>query len=86
MDDHDPLGTDTFRDEEDIPPEVQDLVEALDSSDDDVDLGGFRHFMPIPERLSEESRDSEISDSALDRLLTGWYWPTGTAAPAPRLG
>ena len=94
MDDHDPLGTSS--DEEDIPPGVQDLAEALNSSDEDADLGassdedvdlrGFRHFMPVPERLSEDSRDGEISDSALDRIIAGWYWPTGSAPPAPRVG
>ena len=87
-DQNNPQGHDSSDNEQEMPAGVDDLLEAIDSSDEDLDLGGFRHFLPIPKELGDERDDNniELSDPALARLVAGWFWPTGTVAARPRTG
>ena len=97
MDDDNELDSEGTSDEEDLHQGVQDLAEALELSDEEGELEGssdedgpdlraFRLFAPALERPSEDNQDQQISDSDFERIIAGWYFPTGSAHQGPRVG
>ena len=97
MDEDNQFDSDRTGDEEDLPKGVQDLAQALESSDEEGELEGssdedvpdlraFRLFVPALKRPSEDSQDEEISESDLEWIIAGWYFPTGSAHQGPRVG